>query len=432
MLGSHDDSSLLCMEDGAYLYKDHAVVSEKRLYKIKEMGHKLFSLDEEGLIYISKEAYRKNRVSRDWAEKAEVLFCWGGAQEKLIKEKCPNAHCIPVGNPRLDLLHYVRERKAGRRISDKLNILINTRFTSINSPGGEFDFISRLQSLGLIRNDVDKEYFENHQKNDRLIFSEFKNLIESVSEISGCNVVIRPHPAESNDKYKAMFSDFDVEIDDGKELIKQLEWADVLIHDGCTTAIEGMLSGTTVIGLRPSDVSYSYGELANNFSHASFFDYKSLASYIESMVKDKDHRKGRAIQNLDCIKVAGKQVAITEMIDSWDRPHAATKILQHISSVEVPLQPLVSKNSRANIKECIKLAAFQLIKRGSNLIPFDLTANRLKNFVRDKEVSLTKFKLTESEEVKGDIEYLAGLLGLGYSEFHVKKLSGRSFLIYCE
>src|SRR5690554_6483476 len=70
VLGSHDSKAILRLRNGIYFYKDHAVVSKARLATSKLNGHKVFALDEEGLIYLSKRVYVSNRVSDAWLQGA--------------------------------------------------------------------------------------------------------------------------------------------------------------------------------------------------------------------------------------------------------------------------------------------------------------------------------------------------------------------------
>lgn len=427
-LGSHDEKVFSSLSNGIYLYKDHSNVSDNRLKKFKEKGHKVFALDEEGLIYLSEEVYLNNRVSKKWVEEVDAIFCWGNEQEKLIKENFPLANCISVGNPRFDLLHYIREKRKQVGEKRKLNVLFNTRFTSINAYGGKESFISRLEMLGVISNDSDRLYFEAHQKDDNIIFEEFEKAIKIMSEDKDVNIVVRPHPAEDNKIYEQIFKNNNVIIDNGEELVHQLERADVIVHDGCTTAIEGALSGALIIGLRPNAVVYTYGELANEFSHICFDDYLKLHSFIKNIqyVEPGDIEK-KTIKNINFL---GVKTDVKEIIECWEAPSATLKILEMLSNTDSKPQKLIVKKTL--FLDELKWFLYKNLKSIKYLKTGKFNSRKIKNFLQDKEVSLSKCQFITLSQVECDVNYLCKLVGVSSSDICVEKLSKRSFLIYSE
>ena len=72
-------------------------------------------------------------------------------------------------------------------------------------------------------------------------------------------------------------------IDRSQDLREQIIWADYVIHDGCTTAIEAKYLGKKVLGLRPSLSPPFYDNFANQFSE----NYDTAESIINAIGHSK-------------------------------------------------------------------------------------------------------------------------------------------------
>jgi hypothetical protein len=79
-------------------------------------------------------------------------------------------------------------------------------------------------------------------------------------------------------------------IDNDAELVDQINANDIIIHDGCTTAIEASAAGKIVLGFRPSGANLNYGQFANRFSK-NFDDIEKLSRYIENISSEKHHHE---------------------------------------------------------------------------------------------------------------------------------------------
>jgi len=276
VIGDHDSEVFKRVYKGFFLYKDHAPWSERRFKQVKDNGLEFGCLDEEGLIYKSPEIYKATRCSEKILSEADAVFYWGDTQKSVIN--APHKHNQHLtGNPRIDLLNTSGSNRKASRIK---KILINTRFTSCNAFRGHQE-IKNLRKLNIIKNKGDLEDYQHFITNDQIIYQEFLELIEKLSTRKNIQITIRPHPAENLAPYlTAAKGKRNVLVDQKSELVEQILSHDMVIHDGCTTAIEAQAANRLVIGLRPQGVNMKYGHFANKFS-MNFHNAESICQFID-------------------------------------------------------------------------------------------------------------------------------------------------------
>jgi surface carbohydrate biosynthesis protein len=288
VIGDHARPVFKRYSTGFLLYKDHAPWSKERLFRFKRKGLHIGCLDEEGLIYKSEHIYKTTRCSSEVLSLLDAVFLWGNNQREVMKGLSKDNKLFCVGNPRLDILKGLKAKDS--RTSDYNKILINTRFPSCNGFRGDAE-INNLRKLQLVTNDPEhKEYLE-FVRVDKIIFDGFLELIQRLSKNGKYSITIRPHPSESTDIYYNIAADKDnVIVDNDAELVDQINDNDIIIHDGCTTAIEASAAGKIVLGFRPPGANLNYGQFANRFSK-NFNDIMKLSRYIENISSEKHHHE---------------------------------------------------------------------------------------------------------------------------------------------
>src|SRR5690606_22908900 len=108
VLGEHErlNKRATSLPPGVYLYKDCASWQAAKVFPgLKQRGHKVTSLDEEGLLFRREEAYLRDRVDSGAVKSLDALFAWAHVQIRvLLANLLLNWDIIGrVGNPRLDL-----------------------------------------------------------------------------------------------------------------------------------------------------------------------------------------------------------------------------------------------------------------------------------------------------------------------------------------
>jgi surface carbohydrate biosynthesis protein len=279
VIGEANNRVFKIAKSGVLFHKDHANWSDDFLRSAKLRGLKTCALDEEGLIIGDVNLYKRARVSMWALNNLDAVFCWGIYQQKVIAEVSSSSRTIVVGSPKFDVGKLYANDRDIVDSQGVIRILINTRFTYNNGVYGDYD-IDNLIHLGVIDSYDDIEYYKRLVTSEVRIFDEFCKLIELLGSLDTVRVTIRPHPLERDGKYNELSSKFkNVTVDRIKDLREQIVECDVVVHDGCTTAIEARSLGKPVLGLRPSGLNPVYDGFSNNFSF-NFTSAQDLFSYI--------------------------------------------------------------------------------------------------------------------------------------------------------
>ena len=228
--------------------------------KLRKYGHKVASIDEEGLVTLNPEFYRRYRVSEKTLSECDICFAWGNKHAEMLKSSAPEyeERIKIVGNPRIDLCR-AEFRKSIEKEADKIRkkydkfILINGNFGSFNHSKGIGYTWDSLESKGWLDTSADRQYHEVRIALQGTIFNNFKELIPFLVEHTSLNIVVRPHPSESLTPWLKISEKYDERV-----IVKRsgnvLPWimaSEVLLHNGCTTAVEAFVLNKPAISYRP-------------------------------------------------------------------------------------------------------------------------------------------------------------------------------------
>ena len=116
------------------------------------------------------------------------------------------------------------------------------------------------------------------------------------------DIVIRPHPSENIEIYKVFFKNSKVYISDSGPIDSWIRMCKVLIHNGCTTAIQGYISEKKIISYEPLSCENLAGPKLTNQLSNIVSTKESLLEEIENIgnLKKNDHWKS-TISVLDSI-----------------------------------------------------------------------------------------------------------------------------------
>lgn len=266
-LGNHTDIYELGkrLSHGLYVGKNVLNVSPTRLRvcydDLKKNHFRVIYLDEEGAIFAGGPDDWKEDMIRKfdprWLNAEDHACAWGTFQEQLyhdLKPACAKNIAL-TGHPRFSLCRdpflplYQQEIEDLRQKHGKF-ILISTNFTRGNFGTGPEYFFKRYHVTpdSPLRAPLIDEFAYHHQK-----LGIFIRLVNRLSDsFPDHKIILRPHPSEGHDIYQAILNYIPrAEIQVHGSLTAWLRAADALIHCGCTTGIEGWLSGTYVINYQP-------------------------------------------------------------------------------------------------------------------------------------------------------------------------------------
>lgn len=385
IIGEHSDPLFARLPPGAVLYKDHAQSSRMRLLHWKNQGHVVTALDEEGIIYISEDQYREARVAQGADGMLDMVFLWGENQRKLLSPFLPPEKLCLAGNPRFDLVHLLRRNAAHGQ--QTVRVLINTRFPSCNGYRDSEVELQSYRALGLLRNAADVAAYRHRVSEDRKILAAFLELIDVLGHRTDVTVSVRPHPAEKASTYQSHAARYgNIVVDGDADLLEQIASHDMVIHDGCTTAIEAHAMGKVVLGLRPADVDLDYGDLPNSFSR-NFATVADLVAYAFS-------------QDKEAFKPALDPAA---SIFNWHRPVSCDAILSALERFPirpVALQDLARSDWRGSAHAILKRS------RPLRLALLTMFGDRGRRFIERQDVIAHKFPALSQTGVEQMVQRL--------------------------
>lgn len=227
--------------------------------RLKERGFKIVHLNEEGAVwpglekewgYIMRQSERPSVLSKD-----DFMAVWGQWQKEFDESYEEVKATIEVtGHPRFDLYN---ERYRDYFLEDTKDlvkkygdyILVNTSFSYANNGEDGVNFIFK-PTISYNSKDVEhRKYRFKRWKNQMFSVAGIVNLINEISLMyPEKKIVLRPHPSENTKYYKEIFQNIsNVFVIYSGTVTPWILGCKLLIHNGCTTAIEATLANKPVI-----------------------------------------------------------------------------------------------------------------------------------------------------------------------------------------
>jgi surface carbohydrate biosynthesis protein len=270
---------------GIYLSKSITVHSEMIFGILRSLGHGIAAWDEEALVHLPPEIYYSRRLSPKALTLVSHFFAWGEDNAELWRRypQFPtDAEINVTGNPRNDLLRAEIRQYYAEEVKNIQNnfgdfFLINTNFNHINA----FSPVQNLfqptkhagepPKFGRAARGMTREYAEGFQKHKQAVFNSFLEMIPRLqSAFPEHTIVVRPHPTESQDTYRAIANDFKrVKVTNEGNVVPWLMATKALIHNGCTTGVEAFALGVP---------AFSYRRFTNDYYDFGFYKLPNLAS----------------------------------------------------------------------------------------------------------------------------------------------------------
>lgn len=243
-------------------------------YLLKQ--HRVYSLDEEGLLMASLNVFVRKRFTHENVRALSAVFCWGQAQCNALKAQYPDcsSNFIVSGNPRAELWankNYGLYDKMVAEISRQYGdyVLFASTFP-VFSPFKKESMVQRFDEFGYVANEEERRAFEDSQARLTRMRDAFAEAIaEIVKAFPSITLVIRPHPSEDADFWHGKFRN-------NKKVVVTSEYAispwamgaKAVLHNSCTTAIEASLYGAPAIAYLPNGEAHGYEvNLSNLVSH---------------------------------------------------------------------------------------------------------------------------------------------------------------------
>lgn len=292
---------------GVFLEKDVAVGRRKQFEVLSDRGHALVSWDDEGVVEINYDWYVRYRIDRDNLSMLQYFFAWGPKQADVIRKYFPELanRVLEVGNPRMDLLRpafkglWQAEADAYRKHFGNY-ILINTNFAGINIFNKQPENFVQLIVDRLSLHKDEALIFAASLDFSGLIYERFKSLLPVLAKAyPETQIILRPHPSEHHDTWRELTVDLpNVHVIYEGTAIGWISGSRVLVHNGCTTGLEGVVMGETpVIAYRPHASEEYELTLPNDLSVQAFTESEVVAA-VGVALKGQSALKGENAHNL--------------------------------------------------------------------------------------------------------------------------------------
>jgi surface carbohydrate biosynthesis protein len=282
---------------GIYLSKSITAASDMMFRIMRNLGHQIVAWDEEALVHLPDETYYSRRLSPRAIGFASRLFAWGEDNAELWRRypHLPDDTIIEVtGNPRNDLLrpelhaYYDSEVKKIKQAYGNF-ILVNTNFNHVNAFTAVQNLFQPVEKkgetpqFGRAAKGMGREYAEGLRDHKLSVFKDFQSMIPVLDQaFPECNIVVRPHPTESQKIYQDIASRCRrVQVTNEGNVVPWLLATKALVHNSCTTGVEASVMGVPAITYRASiNETYDLGfyRLPNLISHPCFNSEELIAS----------------------------------------------------------------------------------------------------------------------------------------------------------
>ncbi len=235
-----------------------------KLKKIRENGHIITSMDEEmGVSHENYHSFAKLRFSNETLQLTSAIFCWGDFDFKFLRKKYNKYKKIffKTGSPRVDICNILKkfdQRKRLNKLPKKKYIVVASNFGTIVSKKPLWKVLSdrkHYYKKKKVDNNVENESFRfGRDIWKTLILREYLDFIEKLSlSFKNKFILIRPHPSEVKKSWEAILNKNlkNVGVMNDYSSSEVLNFAELMIHSGCTTGLEAKLLGTPVISFNP-------------------------------------------------------------------------------------------------------------------------------------------------------------------------------------
>jgi surface carbohydrate biosynthesis protein len=268
IVAQHDFFNTNCFrfKGGGYIGKNIFIKdfpdTDLRFYnELKNNDITLLHLDEEGGIPYGHEhciIELDQRINPEVLKDTDYVFTWGSFQKKHFQNKSslfPSSHIIDSGHPKYDLCKP-KFREYYKEEIDKIKeeygsfILINTNLAGANNLIGNKSFLDHSPN--------DPNFEPGPERKARLvrlwthqnkILANFVSLLHKLCVVfPNKTFVLRPHPGEDPEYYRSVFPGVkNIYVEKSGAVHPWIMAADLVIHDGCTTAVESFLAEIPVV-----------------------------------------------------------------------------------------------------------------------------------------------------------------------------------------
>ncbi|MDR9366924.1 MAG: hypothetical protein RI575_16430 [Balneolaceae bacterium] len=297
--------------------------------KLKQNGHFITAQDEEtGLLDESFDHFAKRRFSERTISMADKIFAWGEHDAQSLRNIFPEfaQKIVATGSPRVDFWRSEFNTYYQNHDDDlKPDILIVSNFGYPIDENPFWNRIARLRKAGYFERDpeMEKYMYENSAYQYRLLFH-FIKMIRALSEkFPDVQILVRPHPVEAEEAWEKLVGEIpNVTIERKGTISRVIRNTSVLIHNGCTSALEASVSEVPRIAYRP--IPHDLEREIPNSTSLQAFTFEELSKMVcdilgngESVNTEDIQLSTEDILNSRLASLAGS-LAADKMVEEWE------------------------------------------------------------------------------------------------------------------
>ncbi len=317
------------------------------MYKLlNRLGHAIVCGDEEALVYASRASYLHHKLADVTLREARALLAWGSENASMWSE-CEGYDGAPIhitGNPRMDLLRPELRPMFAER-ADELRrrhgpfILINTNFSRLNH---YFEGQSRqIKALDANRGKrVSEDLGLGLAAHKAQLYEAFLAMVPAVGRaFPDHQVVVRPHPSENEATWREVTRSIPnaLVLREGN-VVPWLLASDVMIHNGCQTAVESYLLESAAIAYQPVTLEDFDLQLPNLLSQRAF-------DLPELIVKLKTQLAGQHLRDTE--EKAEQEALVDCFVEARGGPLACERIVamleDFVQKTDFSVRPAISR-----------------------------------------------------------------------------------------
>ena len=282
---------------GYFLSKSLGKKASEELIKIKNLGHKILYIDEEGLMSFNKE-FTHRRISTLGLDVLDVFFTWGKQHFDEMKLLFPNHEdkFRIAGNPRVDILKEEKKNIFKDEVSyikKKYGnfFLLATKFGKVNflKRRNLNDQVTAQKKKGYLRSDNMTKILSRSILHEKKNFENFLEFIKAFnSKLPEKKMIILIHPSENREIYQKFISNMK-NIFLAENNFSSNSWilaSELTIQNNSTTSLETYILKNQSIQLNVySDATVEY-EIPKKISKI-FYSNDDLIKFLKVFKKDE-------------------------------------------------------------------------------------------------------------------------------------------------
>ena len=328
----------------------------KRLISLKELGHIITSQDEEsGLLSDDYNRFGRQRFSKETLSITSKVLCWGEYDSDALRNMYPDFsdRFIATGSPRVD--YWRKDFKSYYRNPKDITrdyILISSNFTNIL--GKKYIWEKKVFNNGstIIKNNEALIAIKKYVYDAQMVEQFIKAVIALAENIKDHLIVVRPHPNEEVSAWSSILGEIpNVVVRNDGNMSSWIRNSKVLIHNGCTSAIEARFTGTDVIAYCP--IGSWFSTVYPNKINAISENEMSLVTYVVKSINGelKTFSKYNSDLNRRFSNIKGP-LAADLIVDSWetlDAPALNKKLPEfrkNVNTIKKIAKMILNKNEK--------------------------------------------------------------------------------------